>query len=771
MSQVSLYKNNRDTKGFDPVSIKTIYKCIKNGKWEKHVSPVRALEYKSEEYNAAKNRLPAFTMSGVFPQGQRENNSIVAHSGRIVIDIDNIGDNIDDYRQKLEADEFSEAVFLSVGAKGLGVTVKINGEKHVETFIQLEQYYLEVYGIQIDKSCKNVARIRYVTYDPNMYLNMDSKSFEIIDAPKESQTSAFLPENYSAPEIRIAENEERSIANEIIRRCTALVDAAPRGQVHQEVMKASEVGGGYIAGGLVDEYEFKNAMLSSILAKPKCLSREKEAKKVEDGIRHGKLSPLTELLVDASKQLNKPVKKKNYGINWKSMTAKQKEACKEVLSLAHSHNRAGDDIKLVTDYLAEFCKINTDIELREAVKIVKKVYDLNRIFFGFDKKKKVEKTEIIVADKWDLRYNVMTNTVDYKLKESKEFEPIRIENVYRFAQHQDLKYSMADLKHLLNSDFVENYDPMKNYFEGLKKWDGKDYIKNLSEHIKVKNQPFFETMLKKHLVRSVGCGLGNEVNRYVFTIAGEKQSTGKTYFIRWLCPFKKDYYTEASISAKDKDTKIAAAKNFMGNIDELAGLKKSDTESLKSLISLQKINERLPYGQSSVTMLRRINYWASTNKRDFLTDSENTRWLIFELISINRMYSRDIDVNDIWSQAYAMYKDKNYNAQLTREEEAVQQKENTGFDQQDIEEEAIKKHFRVVDDTTHSFYAVFDVMTKLNELYGAQKFNTVALGRAMKKVGFLSGVKTVNGKKQRGYYAEMIMGNYKEEEDFDEKPF
>lgn len=762
MSQISLYKNNRDTQGFDPVSIKDIYDCIKSGHWDKYVQPIRNLEYKSDAYDAAKNQLPAFTMSGVFPQGQRVNESIVSHSGRIAIDVDGLKDSVEDVRQQLIGDEYSEAVGLSVGGRGLVVVVNIDGSKHVEVFEQLETYYLEMYGLQIDKSCKNVARIRYVTSDPDFYINPDAKLFEYqqpqTEIFDEATGDGFLTNDYSAPSGGFDAAVKRTVSQEIIRRSVAMIDDAQRGHVHNSIMRASELGGGYIAGGLVDENDFKNAVLAAILQKPKALSRKLEEKKVDDGIRHGKTKPINELMVEKKTQSVR--KFKDYGVDWKAIGEYEKQAYKEVIALAHEKNRAGD--KLDTSFLTQFAEMQK-LPADRVIEVYSKVYELNKAYFNFDNLAHVQKAEVHINENWELRYNTVKNTVDYRTVGAFDFRELKIENIYRNLQHNRIKYGMSDLKALLNSDFVKEYDPIDNYFENLNDWDGVDHIGALANHIQVKRQDFFNEMLKKHLVRAVKCGLGKGVNRYLFTIVGEKQSTGKTYFIRWLCPFENDYYTEMSISSKDTDLKIATAKNFIHNIDELGGIGKKNIDSLKSLISSDKISERLPYGSSAVTMRRRVNYFASTNNRGILTDTENTRWLVFELLGIDRKYSKEIDIHAVWSQAFALYRDPEYNDQLTKGEEDIQEGVNRDFNAESPEEEAIKAHYKVVEAGEGNFYSVFDITNELVQKYPSFKFNTVAVGRSMKNIGFKDGRKTINGQRVRGYFAKPTLGEYKED--------
>ena len=756
MSEVSMYANNRDTKGFAPNSVADIYGFIGSGVWNKYAEPLRAEVYQSDAYKQLKNKLPAFTLSGVFPEYQRDDKSMVSHSGRLGIDVDGLGDSVLDTKDALMADDYVESVFLSVGGRGLVVVVKIDPKRHLDSFLELEKYFKNEYGIEIDQSCKNVARLRYVTSDPDIYINWESRVFDIPD-PNELQ---FLPEAYNAPAMPNFDDQvKHSVSKEVIRRCVKIIDEAVKGGVHHAILKAGETAGGYIGGGLVDEAEVVEAMLNAALAKPNALKRKDELKKINDGVRHGKTRPITELMVE----------KKSI---FTGKSSEAVEALKEVFSYACQVNREGrkytpNDVM----HLSQQFDTIEGVDMVEVEKVFEHVKKTQAEYFNWDSKSAVEKVEIHINKKWDLRYNIVKNSVDCKAKDKSHFEELKIENIYRNLQHSRIKYTLSDLKNLLNSDFVDTYDPFLNYFESLPEWDGTDYITMLAKHISVKKQSFFESMFKKHLVRSVKCSLGKGVNRFIFTIVGEKQSTGKTYFLRWLCPFENDYYTEASIESKSKDTKIAMAKNFFYNIDELASLKKNDIDSLKSLVSIDKISERLPYGSTAITMKRRGNFLASTNNLDFLVDIENTRWLVFEILNIDRDYSKTIDIHKVWAQAYALYKDANFDDQLSKSESEIQGNNNKDFNYSSPEEEAIRKHFKVSNKQMGQFYSTFDVQHHLSCIYPSQKFNSISIGRAMKICGFVEGRKKVNGQRQRGYYAEMIKGAYEDDLTDEKKPF
>ena len=63
---------------------------------------------------------------------------------------------------------------------------KINKKKHREIFYSLAQYIYEKYGLSVDPTGINESRTRYVTFDPNIYINpKETPVFNIIyERPK-----------------------------------------------------------------------------------------------------------------------------------------------------------------------------------------------------------------------------------------------------------------------------------------------------------------------------------------------------------------------------------------------------------------------------------------------------------------------------------------------------------------------------------------------------------------------------------------------------------
>ncbi|TLD41846.1 MAG: putative helicase [Candidatus Jettenia ecosi] len=175
---VSFYKNARNKTGVTS-NLHVIMDGIRNGNWEKEVEAVRNEKDKTRR-SRLKQGVPAFTPSGVF--AERKVSGLQCHSGVLAIDFDlednpQLGVELASVRATLEKDKFSEYVSLSVSGQGLFVIIKIDEAKHTENFLYLEQYYKETYGLVIDKSCKDVSRLRFVSYDPNLYHNKDAEKY------------------------------------------------------------------------------------------------------------------------------------------------------------------------------------------------------------------------------------------------------------------------------------------------------------------------------------------------------------------------------------------------------------------------------------------------------------------------------------------------------------------------------------------------------------------------------------------------------------------
>ena len=135
-------------------------------------------------YDAAKRALPAYTIGRTFDHNERSNQNAQAQ-GVIVIDVDDIDPSIvDAVRDALGL--YPSCLLSAISCSGAGVfaVVKVDPDlpaspEGVEALQQDVTAYLrsrfqdelsEKFG-HVDASCKDLARLRITTYDPDCIVN------------------------------------------------------------------------------------------------------------------------------------------------------------------------------------------------------------------------------------------------------------------------------------------------------------------------------------------------------------------------------------------------------------------------------------------------------------------------------------------------------------------------------------------------------------------------------------------------------------------------
>lgn len=169
---ITIFKDIKDTSTPFFRDIDVILLRIKNGASKDIVESIRTEQNKSDR-NLLKQKLPAICFSGTF--NKRDDKSIVEHSGFICLDFDGYDTDSDMNSDKdlMSKDRFTYSAFVSPSGNGLKVIVKIpkDVDNHKRYFNALEVHFNSEY---FDKTSKNISRVCYESYDPDIYINKDS---------------------------------------------------------------------------------------------------------------------------------------------------------------------------------------------------------------------------------------------------------------------------------------------------------------------------------------------------------------------------------------------------------------------------------------------------------------------------------------------------------------------------------------------------------------------------------------------------------------------
>ncbi len=371
---------------------------------------------------------------------------------------------------------------------------------------------------------------------------------------------------------------------------------------------------------------------------------------------------------------------------------------------------------------------------------------------------RIRRFEAFIKDHYHIRYNTISNQVECKNKTESQYAPLNESIIYRQMHLNDIKVSLQQISILLNSDFVTRYNPITSYFKRIRSlWDNKihgDYITYLAEFIAVERKKDFINHLKKWMIRTIVCCHDNSFyNKQALILVGERQNSGKSSFMRFLCPPELKGYMAENIST-DKDGLIALTENFLINMDELSTMSKYEINSLKSVFSKDRIKVRLPFERRASMLPRIASFMGSTNKTQFLNDETGSvRFLNFEVNSINWSYAQEVDINIVWSQAYQMWK-ANYPYELTSAE--IQQNEiiNNQYKLSTPELELILKHLAPGTPEEHEhFWTASEILQFLLEhTHTRMRLSTINIGKALKMAGFKQSQKRTESFPIRGYF-------------------
>lgn len=198
---ITIFKNIKETSTPFFRDVLFVLDRIRDGKHKELINSIRNESDKTKRNNLKKN-LPAICFSGKF--NKRSDDSIIEHSGLICLDFDGYATNEDmlSEKQRLIDDKYVMSVFISPSGNGLKALIKIpkDVENHKRYFDALGEYYNSE---QFDVTSKNISRVCYESYDPEVYIDVESDIWETqaeydyrpVDRHKDRPTIPVIDDN------------------------------------------------------------------------------------------------------------------------------------------------------------------------------------------------------------------------------------------------------------------------------------------------------------------------------------------------------------------------------------------------------------------------------------------------------------------------------------------------------------------------------------------------------------------------------------------------
>ncbi|MFZ4680317.1 MAG: AAA family ATPase [Flavobacterium sp.] len=165
----------KNTTPYSNINIYSFYERITTDQKVKLICDNLSSLPKEAQRQIKATELDYITPSGVF--NKRSNNELIAHSGYLSIDFDNIPDyDLNQLKTQLINDNTIQTVLLfkSPSGNGLKWFIKIPpvAETHGMYFDAVKNYIQAKYTIEVDKACRDVARACFVSYDEDAELSI-----------------------------------------------------------------------------------------------------------------------------------------------------------------------------------------------------------------------------------------------------------------------------------------------------------------------------------------------------------------------------------------------------------------------------------------------------------------------------------------------------------------------------------------------------------------------------------------------------------------------
>ncbi len=317
------------------------------------------------------------------------------------------------------------------------------------------------------------------------------------------------------------------------------------------------------------------------------------------------------------------------------------------------------------------------------------------------------------------------------------------------------RVNIADIYRVIDSDFVKNFNPFKEYLYALTEWKegDTDYIQQLARTVTVKGgedeQRLWHIYLKKWFVAMVAAWLDPEVvNNVILVLIGEQGAYKTTWFNYLLpAPLRQYFYTKTNANRMSKDDLLTLALYALVCCEELDTMRPSELNQLKATVTMPSINERAAYAHYHENRDHIASYAATGNNPQFLSDTTgNRRWLPFEVVHILSPREHPFPYKGIYAQALYLI-NNGFRYWFTKEEIQLLNRHNKKFETPHLEEELVDVYFRK---PTNDEYGTFISVARAIEYmgtYAAQKLDPVRVGKAFRTLGF----EAVRTKKYRGF--------------------
>ena len=385
---------------------------------------------------------------------------------------------------------------------------------------------------------------------------------------------------------------------------------------------------------------------------------------------------------------------------------------------------------------------------------------------GSDKFATVKEIEAFLDTQAKFRHNTITGKCEVLASDAgendNEFTEIddRFVNSLWCRMNKEIKTArIGDIRNVLSSEYVELFNPFVEHFSKLKPWNHTtDYIKQLAATVHVKgDSSVFAEYFKKWFVGIIASLFDTQVVNHEILVLIGPQGSYKTTWFNNLLPvgLQQYFYVKSNNNRITKDDMFTLTEFAIICLEEIDEMRPAELNQLKAMVTMKNVNEREAYGHYKEHRPHIASFCGTSNNVHFLSDpTGNRRWLPFEVESIDDPYANPVDYDEVYAQAYALWKEGFHYWFNAGEVNAVNA-HNVDFEVPNLEQELILTRFRLPMPGEECIFVTTAYI--LNQISGGIKqiLSPTKIGIAMKMAGF----ELVRTASQRGYRVVELKGD------------
>ncbi|MCX6214651.1 VapE domain-containing protein [Spirosoma sp.] len=708
-----------DPKRLSDIDIKEFLEGVRNGVWRKEVEWVREAADKAI-YDKRKSTVPGVTIWGTFIIRNAGRSDVP--SGLMSVDLDHLDESeIQRVFNLLKADPYVYAVFRSIGGKGLCVIFRVDYQRWLESFEGIRIYLTEQHGLVMgwDASVKDICRLRFVSYDPDTYVNYKAQLFKRYPR-KEKKEAPKLAYTHTETDIRY------------------VLD-----QIHARALD--------LTGSYEDWFRIGWALISQYGDAARGIFHE--VSQYHPGYDSN----------DCDKKFNYLVATRPHSIKIATFYYYCRQAgldtctpqTKEVQSLAAMSKKQKVSLTSALDTVLKMTDIPEDV----AKPVLEQVYASTEDFAT--QETLFDQLELFLKQNYPMRYNEVRR--DF---EDSNGTPIEDHHYYAIYMHARKvlgdKVRYEDIYKIIHSRTIcEIFHPFLTFFREHKNRKPVGVIRALADTIESDTgfgdgefEPnYVYIFLRKWLVGLIGAIYGTPCD--LVPVLTGSDGIGKTWFFRLILPDEwRSYFLDSKwLPGKDED--VDMCKNIIAFNDEFKGRDTKDMEHFKALTSKEYFSVREVYTRKSVKLRRLAVLCATSNHKGVINEPEYNRRIVpINALSINHAAYNAIDKTDLIMEAYHAYQ-KGERYVLSKEERALLGSQTEEFYNKSIERQLIEQHLQLPTGKGGEqvqFMSTIDILARLELKLNSRKLDDRKVGRELQACGFIRKQKrTTHGKREWGY--------------------